>query len=79
MQPTQEAGNVWLPDPAYTESKYHDPEIEIYLSELSAFPGVPHDDETDATTQYVNWARVRDKTMGLVEYMKQQMTERKAA
>lgn len=66
MQPTQEAGNVWLPDPSI------DPTIETYLTEVSAFPGSPNDDETDATTQYVNWARVRNKTMGIHDFMRQQ-------
>ena len=64
MQPDQEAGNIYLPDPSI------EPGIETYLSELSAFPGVAHDDETDATTQYVNWARARVKSMGLLEWMK---------
>ncbi len=66
MQPDQEAGNVWLPDPDL------DPKIEVFLTEVSAFPGVPHDDETDCMTQYVNWARARVNTMGLFQYMKQQ-------
>lgn len=65
-QPDQEAGNIFLPDPSI------EPDIETFLSELSAFPTVTHDDETDAFTQAVNWIRVRGKTMGLVEYMKQQ-------
>lgn len=73
MQPDQEAGNIWLPDSSIC------PEIEIYLSELSAFPGVAHDDETDATTQYVNWARARVKSMGLIEYMKAEVAARDAS
>ena len=72
MQPDQEAGNVWLPDPSVM------PEIEVYLSELSAFPGVAHDDETDSTTQYINWARARIKSMGLIEYMKAEVAARDA-
>jgi len=66
MQPTQEAGNVWLPDPAI------DADIETFLHEASAFPGAPNDDEVDAMTQYVNWARKRAKTGGLAEWMRQQ-------
>jgi len=72
-QPTQEAGNVFLPDPSI------DNDIDTFLSEVSAFPNSPNDDETDAMTQYLNWRRVRGKTMGLVEYMKQQLQERETA
>lgn len=72
-QPTQEAGNVWLPDPSV------DHDIETFLSEVSAFPTVPHDDEVDAMTQYLNWRRVRSKSMGLVEWMKQKQQEKEAA
>lgn len=76
MQPDQEAGNVFLPDPSI------DPDIETFLTEVSSFPGVPHDDETDAMTQYVNWARVRVKSMGIHDWMRQQAeqaTARRAA
>ena len=72
-QPDQESGNVFLPDPSI------DPGIEIFLTELSAFPTVPHDDETDAFTQAINWIRVRGKTMGLVEYMREQYEAKRAA
>lgn len=65
-QPAQEAGNVFLPDPSI------DSDIETFLSEISSFPAGAHDDEVDACTQYLNWRRVRGKTMGLVEYMRQQ-------
>jgi predicted phage terminase large subunit-like protein len=72
MQPEQEAGNIWLPDPTL------DPEIEVFLAEASAFPGAPNDDEVDAMTQYVNWARKRIKISGLAEWMKQQALAAKA-
>ena len=65
-QPDQEAGNIFLPDPSI------DPDIETFLSELSAFPTVQHDDETDAFTQAISWIRTRGKSMGLVDYMRQQ-------
>jgi len=73
MQPDQEAGNVWLPDPEI------DPGIEVFLSEVSAFPGVAHEDSTDVITHHVNWARARVKSMGLLEWMKSEVNERKAA
>ena len=66
MQPAQEAGNIWLPDPTI------DPDIETFLLEASSFPGSPNDDEVDAMTQYVNWARKRAKTGGLMDWMRQQ-------
>lgn len=66
MQPEQEAGNIWLPDPSV------DPDIETFLTEASSFPGSPNDDEVDAMSQYVNWARKRAKTGGLADWMRQQ-------
>ncbi len=66
MQPEQEAGNIWLPDPSI------DPGVEVFLAEASAFPGAPNDDEVDAMTQYVNWARKRIATGGLADWMRQQ-------
>lgn len=67
MQPEQEAGNVWLPDSSV------DPTIEIYLGEVSAFPGAPNDDETDSTTQAVNWYRLRESELGMLHWMEKQM------
>jgi len=66
MQPTQEANCIFLPDPTI------DPDIETYLTEASSFPGSPNDDEVDATTQYINWARVRNKSMGIMDFMREQ-------
>jgi predicted phage terminase large subunit-like protein len=65
MQPEHEAGNIWLPDPSI------DPEIEVFLSASSSFTGMEggDDDEIDAMTQYCNWRRVRDKSMGLQQWM----------
>ncbi len=73
MQPDQEAGNIYLP------SSDIDHDIETFLTEVSAFPGVPHDDETDAMTQAINWARKRVTHMGLYTYMQQQIAAQKAA
>lgn len=73
MQPTQEAGNLWLPDPTI------EPKIEEFLTEVSTFPASPNDDETDAMTQYVNWARVRNKSFGLFELMRQEAEKQAAA
>jgi predicted phage terminase large subunit-like protein len=73
MQPEQEAGNIWLPDPTV------DPKIEEFLTEVSAFPGAPHDDEVDAMTQYVNWKRQRRKGMALHDLMREQFQTQRAA
>lgn len=73
MQPEHEAGNIYLPDPSLA------PDIETFLAEASAFPAGQHDDEVDAMTQYVNWARKRTRMGGLYEWMGQQIEKRKAA
>lgn len=76
VQPEQESGNIYLPDPEI------DPNIEIFLTEVSAFPtpGV-NDDEVDAFTQAVNWMRNR-KSSGadsLFEAMKKDYEAKQAA
>jgi predicted phage terminase large subunit-like protein len=64
VQPTQEAGNIYLPDPSV------DPTIEQMLGELSSFPNVPNDDETDALTQAINWFKNRVSTTGFLDYLR---------
>jgi phage terminase large subunit-like protein len=70
MQPEQQAGNIFLPDPSV------DPKIEEFLEEASGFPGAPYDDEVDAMTQAINWIRVRRKAFGLLEFMKVEAQKR---
>ena len=70
VQPTHEAGNIYLPDPSI------DPEIETFLSEVSSFPNAPNDDETDAFTQAINWFKNRVTGTGILDYYKQQLAER---
>jgi predicted phage terminase large subunit-like protein len=72
MQPEQEAGNLYLPDPEV------DNDIETFLSEASAFPGGHHDDEVDEMTQAVNWFRTRSSTLGMLQYLQQQAAEARA-
>jgi predicted phage terminase large subunit-like protein len=69
MQPEQEAGNVWLPDPSVEDVGG---DIEVFLTEASGFPGAPNDDEVDAMTQYVNWARKRIRASGFSQWVKEQ-------
>ncbi len=59
IQPQQEAGNLFLPDPEIA------PWVNDYLAELTAFPGAPNDDEADATTQAVNWMSNRYQPLAL--------------
>lgn len=73
MQPTQEAGNVYLPDPSV------DADIETFLTEASSFPASANDDEVDAMTQYINWSRKRSKTTGLQDFYREQAAELKKA
>lgn len=73
IQPEHEAGNLWLPDPAL------DPTIEDFIAETAIFPGGAHDDETDATTQAINWLRNRVRSTGVLEYYQRQLDARTAA
>lgn len=77
IQPDQEAGNLFLPDPSI------DSDIETFLGEVSSFPSVTHDDETDAMTQAVNWYKNREGAYGMLEFAKRQVeaqtNKRKAA
>ena len=72
MQGEQEAGNIFLPDPTV------DPDIETFLGEVSAFPSVTHDDETDSMTQAINWFRNREGAYGMLEYMARMQADRDA-
>ncbi|MDR2005898.1 MAG: phage terminase large subunit [Acidaminococcales bacterium] len=47
-----EAGNVYLPDPVF-------PWVKEFLAEFARFPEGKNDDQVDAATQAVNWARLR--------------------
>jgi predicted phage terminase large subunit-like protein len=68
MQPEQEAGNVWFPDPSIDQT------IEVMVSACCSFTGQEggDDDEVDAMTQLCNWRRVRDRASGLQDWMRQQ-------
>lgn len=72
MQPEQEAGNIYLPDPTV------DPDIETFLGEASSFPNVIHDDETDAMTQAINWYRTRERALGLLSFYAQEHAAQQA-
>lgn len=63
-QPEQEAGNIWLPEASI------DPTIEEFMSEVTSFPAVSHDDETDGMTQAINWFRTRERNMGALQFFR---------
>lgn len=69
VEPEQEAGNVYLPDPSIA------PWIEDWLTEVCSFPASPNDDEVDSFTQALNWFRTRDGSMGFLVYARQQMEQ----
>ena len=75
MQPSQEAGNVHLPDPEV------DPKVETMIGACASFTGAEggDDDEVDAMTQYCNWRRARRANMGLSEFMRAQAEAAMAA
>jgi len=50
VTPYAEAGNIYLPDPSIA------PWIMDYVEEMAMFPIGAHDDQLDATSQYVNWS-----------------------
>lgn len=49
-----EAGNIHIP------SEQMDQNIEDYINEFMRFPNSDHDDEVDATTQYLNEVRLKN-------------------
>ena len=73
MQPEQEAGNLFLPDPTL------DAKIEEFLSEVSLFPSAKNDDQVDAMTQCINWLRARNASSGLLQFYKEAAEEARAA
>lgn len=58
VAPLFEAGSVLLPDPALH------PWVHDYIEELATFPGAPHDDQLDATTQILLYLHVRRSRFG---------------
>lgn len=50
-----EAGQVILPSNA--------PWLSDYESEMQAFPNAPHDDQVDATSQFLKWIKARQTTV----------------
>lgn len=68
MQPSQEAGNIWLPDETV------DATVGVFVGTCASFTGAEggDDDEVDAMTQAVNWRRARFRSMGISRFMRAQ-------
>ena len=67
IQPQQEAGNLWLPDPSI------DPQIEEFVHRCGVFPA-GESDEVDAMTQAITYLALREG-FGLFNLMKDQAAE----
>jgi predicted phage terminase large subunit-like protein len=58
VSPLIEAGNIYLPHPAYA------PWVNDFVEECAAFPNGAHDDQVDAMTQaLLRWNRVPEQTV----------------
>ncbi len=53
VSPMFEGGKVWVPE--RSEKGWH----ADYEAELLGFPNAKYDDQVDMTSQYLNWARIR--------------------
>jgi len=57
VEPLFAAGNVFFPHPErarYPDGRVGAPWVPDYVHELTTFPAAAHDDQVDATTQYLN-------------------------
>lgn len=63
--PELEAGNLFLPHPTIH------PDIEVFLNEVTTFPGSKNDDEVDAMSQALNYIRAHESGIGIFEYYKE--------
>lgn len=57
VQPTVEAGNVYLPDGEYIPAPpgFEQTRVEDFIGEHAAFPNGSHDDQVDALSQALTW------------------------
>lgn len=62
VEPLFAAGQVWLPhetDARYPDRRRGAPWVNAYIHELTTFPAGAHDDQVDATTQYLTYVAHR--------------------
>jgi predicted phage terminase large subunit-like protein len=57
VEPTVEAGNVYLPDGLYIPAPpgYDQTSIDEFITEFATFPNGSHDDQVDAMSQALSW------------------------
>ena len=67
VAPLFEAGNILLPDPDYFDA----PWISDYIEELVAFPKGKHDDQCDATAQFL--IRAKNNSFAWLEGLNQEI------
>jgi len=48
------------------------PWLEVYLHELATFPKAKFDDQTDSTSQALDWAKERATESGYIAWLRQQ-------
>jgi predicted phage terminase large subunit-like protein len=58
-----EAGSVYLPETAEW--------VGTFVRTFAAFPGVKHDDDVDALSQFINWRRTRNLAYGVLDLYKE--------
>jgi len=62
-----EAGSVYLPEGAEW--------VGTFVRVHAAFPGVKHDDDVDALSQFINWRRTRNLAYGVLDHAKRVLRE----
>lgn len=45
--------------------------LPVYLQELTTFPSCKYDDQSDSTSQLLDWLKRNTQTYGVIEYIKQ--------
>lgn len=63
ISPEHAAGNILLPRAEWAQE---------LVEQAAKFPNAAHDDDVDAMTQAINWARQHSYNLGLVDYLREQ-------
>lgn len=70
VTPIIEEGRFYLPASA--------PWLDAYIHELCGFPGLRHDDQVDATSQFLAWFREEGDAGGLYDWYRQEFEKKRA-
>lgn len=70
ISPEHAAGNILLPRAEWAQE---------LVEQAAKFPNAAHDDDVDAMTQAINWARQHSYALGLVDFLKQEEGEQRGA